>query len=279
MGPSVSAIVIGTTLPNRLEQFKRTVLAIESADKSAGGLIDQRIVSIDDFGQGLRDDDRHLFEHFGWKLILKPRRGMVKSQQEGLANVTSEWVFYCEDDVFIERLPSKENFEKVRKEIRGDRRCGIISMMQGGYDYPRKTPEQHKGTGLPEYKQKQLIDHIKDPLSYITLDNESVLWVREERFRDPWFIEFPVTFMRSDLMKKCSVHASTNFAKWQIEQGYTKSWFTIGFDKKFYKTTYMRDASVLQPMNDIGEILLAIQLNLIYVKLTDSGSIGSGYQF
>jgi hypothetical protein len=204
---------------------------------------------------------------------------MVKSQQEALSKVETDWVFYCEDDVFIERLPSKKNIEKAYRHKINDRCCGIISMMQGGYDYPRKTPEQHKGTGLPEYKQKQLIEHIKDPNSYITLDNAAVLWIREEKFRDAWFVEFPVTFMRTTLMKKCSTYASNHFAQWQIEKGYTKSWFALAFDQRYYKTTYMRHATVLEPMNNIGEILLAIQLNLIYVKLTESGSIGSGYQF
>ena len=97
-----SCFVIGTTLANRQNSMINTLKSIDNQNFP----FKIKILSIDDFGEGLSKEVQHYTENNGWRLILDKRGGMVQNQIRALNYIDSDWVFYCEDDVVVEKIPT-----------------------------------------------------------------------------------------------------------------------------------------------------------------------------
>jgi len=219
----IDCIVVGTTIVSR----KRNLLeALESIDnKAPTNLLSHRLISIDDFGEGVTEQDKEAFKKYKFDYFVEKRRGMVVSLRQALDKVSSEWVLYCEDDLTLRWLPTMEDFTKALAVDFGDRTCGILGLNVGGYS--------------PQHLLE--IDKVfNDRTQYTMLSNEWCAMKRHEQYRNNFFIDFPATFMRTDLLKMCIDKCVEDSHGREIEHGITQAWFDLELDKKFFKLSLLK---------------------------------------
>jgi hypothetical protein len=258
----VSCFIIGTTLPNRQENMINTMKSIDKENF----LFKTKILSLDDFGEGLSKEVESYVSLNEWKLIIEKREGMVKNQIRALQHIDTEWVLYCEDDVIIEKIPK---VEQINKLLSYKNKAGIISFNGGGYN------------AYNDRNFEKIIHNLKNEV--IDVGEDEVFWFRDPLLANEWFFEFPVMMVKKEILSDCIKTSLENFKNIQIEQSYTKSYFYLNFDKKYEKYTWSRNFKNhinLENNLNINEILNFICNNCIYMKLNSnkvSASVGSGY--
>lgn len=250
--PECTCVLIGTTLKERENNLIKCLDSISGHDN---GLLARKIISIDDFGSGISKKisnkiNAHKFEH-----IIKKRRGMVKSLREALEMVNTEWVLYSEDDITFRVLPTKEEFNTIEKIELGGRRCGIIGMSCGGY----------KQSGFSQLNIKN---------NYIKIADNLYVFIRNEKYRNEYFIDFPSTFMRTELLKNCIDNTIKKKTKSGIEIGISSSWFELGYEKNYIKLSL-----VLNPFKGKGITIKSYCNSLMPIILSKSKRISGGHKF
>ena len=239
----ISCFVIGTSLPNRRKSMLECVENINNKDMD----FKEKYLIIDDFGEGF---DAKCKELVDWRIVVKPRAGMVDSHRIALNLIKNKWVLYCEDDVKIERLPKLSDIESIR--LKDNREIGMCSLMANWDDH-----RYHDG----------IKTHLRDKTNYVEVDDgESVFWLKDEQFKNEYWVVFPVMLMRTDLMRQCLQDADRGM---QIEQGYSKSWFRLGFDKQYGQVSYMRNFDCSDITPDEAKFVGKFTKELIYVKTLD----------
>jgi hypothetical protein len=182
--------------------------------------------------------------------------------------VTTPWVLYNEDDAVVSKLPDCDTLTNILGVENGGRRCGILSFMAGGYNI-----QAYKG---------QISCELRKESSFYLLNESDVLWFRNDSFRNNWFIEFPISMMRTNLMKQCSDYSINRAYDFQIEHGFTTAWFEQGLDRDYYKATYMKNPTSVKSLAEYchGDITsIFIERPLINMKLLSSWTIDGGHNF
>lgn len=260
-----SVIVIGTTIPSRLPNLIKVISKIDECLTSAFGT---KVISIDDFGEGVSSELVEYATRHSWVIISAKRRGMARSQRDALSLITSPWVLYNEDDAAVEKLPSEDEFRNILETDRNGRRCGVLSLMAGGYN-------------IDAYRDRVNWE-LRNADSYIKINSEDVMWVRDDSLRNNWFIEFPISIMRTHLMKQCSDYVFNRNYHIQIEHGFTTAWFEQGLDREFFKASYMKNPAHIKPLCEYsyGDITsVFINRPLIHMRLLSSFTIDRGHNF
>lgn len=260
-----SIVVIGTTLPNRLDNLNKVLTNIDAALTSVFG---DKILSLDDFGEGVPASLVTYALSNNWVIIAAKRRGMVKNQRDALSLVKTPWVLYSEDDATVDKLPTLQDMQKINELEHCGRHVGILSFMAGGYNI-----EAHR----------ERIDwEVRKQESFVPINNEDVLWIRNDSFRNNWFVEFPISMMRTELMKQCSDYISGRALTLQIEHGFTVAWFELGISRGYFKTTYMRNPEHIKPLLEYSHKDISstyIGRPLIHMRLLNSSTIHGGHNW
>lgn len=253
-----SCFIIGTTLSHRIENMLITLKTIDLKNFP----FKTKILSLDDFGEGVREDIKSYTELNNWIILNEPTEGMVKNQIRALNEIETEWVLYCEDDVIIENLPTYEQIEDL---LNKNSKVGIISMTGGGYD--------------DNINHNEILDNIKK--DYIKVGEDEIFWFRDPSLSNSWFFEFPTTFVKTKIFKNCIKTSLDNFKSIQIEQSLTKSYFYLGYHNEYDKYTYVRDFNNHLDFNEnVKSLLEKICNNLVYIKHNRNNylpSVGNGY--
>jgi hypothetical protein len=252
-----TCFIIGTTLIHRVDKLIETMVSIDNQNFN----FESKILSIDNFGEGLDDKLKEHTDNNGWLVIMGDANGMVNNQIRALNNVDTEWVLYCEDDVLIQKLPTKEQLQKLHNEI--DNVC-LVSLTGGGYNLDHK-----------------VLDNITNPDNHIIVGIDETFWFRDPNFNNGWFFEFPALFIKKDVFKACIDKSLSNFKNQQIEQAYTKSYFNLGYHEKCRRYTWVRDINNHLDFNKpIIDLLGDICNNLVFIRHNrnnHSPHVGSGY--
>lgn len=264
-GHIASIIVIGTTIPSRVSNLENVLKNIDSNITEVFG---PKILSIDDFGEGI---DASIVEYGtsnNWVIIIAKRRGMVKSQRDALSLVTTPWVLYSEDDAIVEKLPNYADMVQIEEAENSGKKVGVLSFMAGGYNI--------------EAFREQIAWEIRKESSFIKINDEDVLWKRNSEFKNNWFIEFPISMFRTDILKQCSDYISSRNNTFQIEHGFTVAWFDMGFDREYFKVTYMKNPASVKPLLDYSThdiTTIYIGAPLIHMRLLNSHTINGGHNW
>ena len=255
-----SCFVIGTTLANRQNSMINTLKSIDNQNFP----FKIKILSIDDFGEGLSKEVQHYTENNGWRLILDKRGGMVQNQIRALKYIDSDWVFYCEDDVVVEKIPT---LQKIETFLTNKPKTGIISFTGGGYDVYK--PENYD----------KIISNLKNEI--IEIDENEIMWFRDSLLANEWFFEFPTMLVRTNIIKNCIDNSLKEFKNLQIEQSYTKSYFKLKFNEQYEKYSWSRDFRPYIKKNENINIFLNLICNeFVYIKHErnqEAPSVGGGY--
>ena len=254
-----SCFIIGTTLSHRVENMLTTLKTIDSNNFP----FNIKILSLDDFGEGVRVDIEEYAKLNNWLILNEPKKGMVQNQLKALNNIESEWVLYCEDDVMVEKLPTIKQIEFL---LNNNNKVGMISLTGGGYN-------------ADVINHDKILDNIKNDV--IKVGDDDIFWFRDPSLHNAWFFEFPTMFVRTNIFKDCINTSLSNFKSTQIEKSYTKSYFHLRYHNKYDRYTWTRNFNNhLNYSENVLSLLDKICNNLVYIKHNrnnHSPSVGSGY--
>lgn len=239
-----SIVLLGCTAHGRVNAMVNLIESIENLKIP----FKQKIITVDELGGNeLPEVWIDNYRQRGWEVSVNPNKGMVNNLSNGLELVKQDWVFYVEDDVLIHKLPTKEQFARMVHTEHSGRFPGIISYTYVGYQFKRITYER-------------LQESVADSSQFKRVD-EFLFWARDDSMNYGYHVEFPVTFFKADLMRKCVACARRNFQKHFIESAMTQAWFKLGLDQQHYKATLLNydddivsDIQSIQPKEYEGMI-------------------------
>jgi hypothetical protein len=266
-----SCFIIGTTLSHRVDKLIETMNSIDKQNFE----FESKVLSLDDFGENIPIKVKNYAENNQWLIIIGEANGMVNNQIRALNCIHTDWVLYCEDDVLIEKLPTVDQLIELNDQIDN---LGLVSLTGGGYEIEIAKP------GHPRFSvemEREVLDNIKNPNNHIIVGDDETFWYRNPKFNNGWFFEFPTLFIQKQIFENCINNSLRQFKGYQIEQSYTKSFFNLGYDKKFKRFTWVRNINHhLNFDKPTHELLSDICADLIYIKHNRNGlspSVGSGY--
>ena len=211
----VTGLVITTTIKSRFNLLSNTIDSIERAGK---GILDQKILSIDIVeGHPFQKKNFERFEKLGWFLVTGAclgKRGMANNMLRGLNNVDGDFVLYCEDDVVLHRIPTREHIE----DFFGEGKMGAIV-----YNTHANPPWITKGV-------ESKVSYINDRSNYFG-EEEDWFLNKGMPIKDEYWICFPCAMMRTITFRGLLDYACSNCLNMGMEPGMTKAWFALGYDK------------------------------------------------
>lgn len=224
----VSCLVITTTISSRFDLLSNT---IDSIEEHGAGILDQKVLSIDIVeGHPYNKEDFYVYEDLGWFLVIgacSGRRGMANNILRGLANIDGDILFYCEDDVIINKIPSRETLELLFLDFNNPLGCIVYNTHAHNlWD----TDERSK------YLKKQ---YINDSDNYFGIDTDDFFLVKEYPIRDEYLICFPAAIMMVDKFRSCLKYACENCVGMGMEPGMTKAWTDLGFVHQYPVVMYV----------------------------------------
>lgn len=233
MYDSISCLILSTCHNSKLRWVQEVAKSIEIND-----VFDQKILAVDEFnGLFFPQRIKNIFESGNWDVLVDNHMSRTKSMLHGIEISKNDLLFYSEDDVLLD-LPDKDFIlSHFETNIEG-RECGILSLNLGGTN-SRIT---NMGGNLnSQYKTGDLefaVDNkIKEHDNYFS-------FLRLEKYKNPWFFEFPGIFINKNLLKELLILANDKFKGYQIEVALTAAWFSGEFDKKYYKASIAKNIFV-----------------------------------
>lgn len=215
----VTAFIMGTCRPQRLAWLEQTVDYLDSQDFP----FVKKILSIDEFdGYTFPVDLLDKFRARGWFVIIDNHKSRYKSMINALSYITSEYIFYNEEDVMA-TMPRMRDLDEVFNIKIQNRACGMISLTLGG-----------STNHFPANEYGDLKDVDKN---LILSTNEYLIFRRLESKRNAYFFEFPGLFVNTEMFRTCTRYAQLNFAGQSIEQGLTSAYFELSYDRDYYKAS------------------------------------------
>lgn len=225
---NMDCVVIGTNLKNRFENLKKCTEFLDKYNFIVKNL------TIDDFVENTQQNFSS-FEEKKWNVLIHERKGIFGNLVEGSKNFVSDWVFYCEDDVSVERIPTSEEIEQIQKLKSDGREIGAILLMFSGMEQGRNIDE--------------LNDYLKSDKSYKELSPETKVFLRQEKFKNDYFITFPVIIFKREILQQLIEYIKNNKKGVQIEQAFSQAWFETEIYKKYFTVSYIKNFKKLELKN------------------------------
>jgi len=168
-----------------------------------------------------KEEDFRVYRENGWEITsgsCSGRRGMANNMLRGLQRIDGDLLLYCEDDVVINRIPSREVMEDL---FFGPNSVGCVV-----YNTHAHCPWLGKKGEEPKLK------YINDRSNYFCSKKSTrdLFLVKSEFIKDEYWICFPVAIMKTEVFRSLLNRACT-FSGLGMEPGMTKAWFELGFGK------------------------------------------------
>lgn len=220
---TVGCLVITTNLPHRL---CRTLALLKSVDLVNRGLFSTKVLSVDLQAdvRGCEDLLRQYGDENGWKVIQAPctgERAMIHNILRGLQCIKEDILFYCEDHILVDSLPSLHEVE---------------NMIGGGYvswvNFNTHILEENL-LGIPEFVEPPGRDErmafINDPSNWCAAEGHDYL-IKETHIRDEYFLNFPAALAPRKVFAELLAYGMEHYSGVGIEIGFTQAWFDLGWD-------------------------------------------------
>ena len=227
---SISCLILSTCHNSKLRWVQDVANSIENND-----IFDQKILAVDEFN-GLKFPNRikSIFEEKNWLVLVDNHMSRTKSMLHGIDESKSDLLFYSEDDVLLS-LPQKEFIlSHFNIELDG-RKCGLVSLNLGGTN----SKITNMGGNINSPYEKGDLAFARDTM--IKKEDDYFSFLRMEKYRNPWFFEFPGIFIDKNILKELLYLANDKFKGYQIEMALTAAWFYGGFDKKYFKVSIAKN--------------------------------------
>jgi hypothetical protein len=217
----VAAIVLTTNLKDRLALLDATINSIELCNTD---LFDDKIISVDIFNNGCDIGYFDKFVNLGWRIVSGAAsgiRGMAENQLRGLHATDADWIFYSEDDIIINKIPSKKTLNTL-----SSRGIGYICF----------------NTHLPDNSA----DYCRDCSKYINIGDD-LFFIKDVSIVDDYFLNFPVAILKRADFISMHAYSKLHCRGVGIEIAMTKSWIATGLIKCSTVVTYLK----IELFNDI----------------------------
>jgi len=222
----ISCCMILTNIPQRAQLVENTIDSLDDCEK----IFDERIMSVDVFNGGLEAEWFNRYKN-NWSVYFKgksPSKSMILNHQNVVQKSSNNVIFYTEDDIVINKTPKLDTIEQLfNGAVINGKPVGFISYNNHVWIQFKENP-QH------------IIDFISNPDNYITINGDTFL-IKTEMIKDRYYLNFPVSIFTRDVMLKLHEHAMINCTNTTIEEGLTKAWFDLGYDKKYEVLIYVKN--------------------------------------
>lgn len=231
MYDSISCLILSTCHNSKLRWVQEVAKSIEQND-----IFDQKILAVDEFnGLFFPQRVKKIFQDKNWDIIVDNHMSRTKSMIHGIEKSNNDLLFYSEDDVLLD-LPDKNFILEHFKTKIDDRECGFLSMNLGGTNSQitnmgGNSNSPYKAGDL-EFANENIIHKHDNYFSFLRL----------EKYKNPWFFEFPGLYINKDLLKELLFLANEKFKGYQIEVALSAAWFSGEFDKKYFKASIAKNS-------------------------------------
>lgn len=241
---TIGCLILATCHPSKMRWVQQVEKSIANND-----IFDEKILAVDEFNNLIFPSRiKNYFENNGWKVLVDRHKSRTKSMLHGIDEMSSEYIFYSEDDVLID-IPDKQLIINTLNHKIDNRECGMLSLNLGG----TKSTISNMGGSLSNIGSKNGdLDFAKENILF--QNDKSFSFKRLESMSNPWFYEFPGLFMPKELMKETIEKSKEQFKGMQIEMALTQAWFHYGFDKKYFKASISK--------NNLSDVLLSNPLEV-----------------
>lgn len=252
---SVGCLVITTNLPHRLE---RTTALLNSIEVSNRFLLDQKVLSID-LQPGIEGCEAHLrktYEPLGWEVIQAEctgHRAMLYNIMRGLSVLKTELLFYCEDHILVERLPTKDDLYYVmdREDVTWINFNTHIHQenLLGIPGYVEPPGREEKMAFINTWRDPDGMPHW-----YKAPSGDTYL-VKNRCIRDEYYLNFPAAMAPRRVFASLLNYGMANYSDIGIEIGFTRAWFDMGWDKLGQVAVYTKPGTTDKiPFQSFGEL-------------------------
>ena len=123
----ISTLLITTTHQDRIHLFENAIQSLE--DAGINDISKEKILSIDILpDHQFKPFYYEKYEKLGWKIIIGEccgYRSMIHNIKRGLYHITGDYIFYCEDDIIVNKIP-KEIRANLRYYYKNNKKIGFI---------------------------------------------------------------------------------------------------------------------------------------------------------
>jgi len=222
---SVGCLVITTNLPHRLDWTCRLLDSIDCANKVSETL-NTKVLSIDLQPNvvGCEEALRQRYSPRGWKIVLGEctgERAMLFNIKRGLEHIDDEFLFYCEDHVVIEEIPTEETLYNLWN------RFGVNWINYNTHIH------QENLLNIPGFVERpgreQRLAYINDEAHWIRADDGDFL-VKLPEIWDEYALCFPAAITPRKYFTAMMRHGMENYSGIGIEIGFTRAYDEMQID-------------------------------------------------
>lgn len=241
----ISCLMITTNIKNRLHLLDKTIKSVQNACNFD---LMQKILSIDVFEN---EKELYYFTKYKWKIIhgvCAGKRGIAENQIRGTSLISSNYVFYSEDDILINKIPELDTLKKIESYVFPDgKKIGYICYNTHIYEFPLKAPETHR-------------EYINDKNNYISINGD--LFLRKSiLIKDEYFLNFPAAIIKTELFRKMQEHIKNNYSGKGIETFFSKSWFDLKFDEEYEVLIYVKNNTLSKLPMSLNDFYYQANMN------------------
>lgn len=234
---SFACLVITTNLPHRLE---RTLNLLQSIEEQDDQTFDNKVLSID-----LQPDIEgceHALEDwahdFGWQVtsgLCSGNRAMLNNILRGLHFIDEENLFYCEDHVLINRIPSKY----MLKSIFEGNNIGWINYNTHVF--------QENLLNVPGFVERpnkaRFLEFVNMYHNWIKIIDDEFL-LKGPEIEDEYYLCFPAAITKLVTFQNLISYGMKNYKDIGIEVGFTKAWKDLGYLGKERVAVYVQPKTI-----------------------------------
>lgn len=233
----ISCLMITT---NRFGRIPWTLRALDSIESNAKCTFKEKILSVDMLhGESMNISAFCKYEALGWKIIVGDctgYRGMINNQLRGLEHITSEMLFYCEDHIVIERVPSIDMLHIIF-----DGKDNIKWLNYNTHIIEENLINKRVSSDREQVliKEHKCLKYISTRENYVIYGEDCFL-LKSLELADEYYLNFPATITTTKIFKLLLATGCKHYQDIGIEVGFTKAWFDCQLAYRFNVAIYVK---------------------------------------
>ena len=270
---SIDCIVVTTNIANRLPLLENAIQSIEkSADKD---LFSKKILSVDIFQGGKSFDYFEKFSNLGWNVVSQTSNSLFSNQRNAIKHTSSDYIFYSEDDIVINKIPSKKTIDSIINKNTSCKQMGFICYNTHTYEQymHEKKYKFHNLNKISRRRGKTVGVHneereiynrlleINNINNFLKIDDE-LFFIKPNSLIDNFFLNFPVAIVKRDIFLKLHEKAlDSKYSSYGIETAFTKVWIDLLLHEKFSTAIYVKNNTISNMPLTLTDMIFAANMN------------------